>query len=251
MARTPLKLDAFGLPFEIRPGFALLVLVIVLIMIRAGFWQLDRAEQKVAMRRTFEAALHADPMRLDSDLPPPEDIRYRQVLATGEYLTGRQFLLDNRVQVDESGVKRVGYEVLTPLKLANGKVVLVNRGWIPVGQSRQRLPAINVEPGVRRLEGVLNLPGESFHLGEMDSDARWPRLIQFIDYDVMARRLQADVYPAVIMLAPDEAGGYLRDWQPIVQGPGMHYSYAIQWFAMSLTAVILFIVFTVRRSNNE
>lgn len=247
MARTPLKLDAFGLHFEIRPGFTLLVLVIVVVMVRAGFWQLGRAGQKVAMQQAFAAALHADPVTLNGDLPRPEDVRYRKALATGEYLPGRQFLLDNRVQLDERGVTRVGYEVLTPLRLTNGGVVLVNRGWVPAGRDRARLPDINVESGMRRIEGVVNLPGESFHLGEMDSDARWPRLIQFIDYNAMARRLQADVYPAVIMLAPGEADGYLRDWQPVVQGPRIHYSYAIQWFAMSLAVIILFFVFTIRR----
>lgn len=247
MARTPLKLEAFGLHFEIRPGFALLVLVIVLVMVRAGFWQLDRAGQKIAMQQAFAAALHAGPVSLNGDLPRPEDVRYRKALATGKYLPGRQFLLDNRVRVDGQGVRRVGYEVLTPLRLANGDVVLVNRGWVPAGRDRTQPPAVDVEPNMRRVEGVINLPGKSFHLGDMDSDARWPRLIQFIDYNAMARRLQANVYPAEIMLAPGEADGYLRDWQPVVQGPRIHYSYAIQWFAMSLAVVILFFVFTIRR----
>lgn len=249
MARTPLKLDAFGLHVEIRPGFALLVLVIVLVMMRAGFWQLDRAGQKIAMQRALAAALHADPVTLNGDLPRPRDIRYRKALVTGEYLPGRQFLLDNRVQVDAHGDRRVGYEVLTPLRLVNGDVVLVNRGWLPASPDRTQLPDINVEPGMRRIEGVVNLPGKSFRLGDMDSDTRWPRLIQFIDYNAIAGRLQADVYPAVIMLAPDEADGYLRDWQPVVQGPRMHYSYAIQWFAMSLAVVVLFVIFSVRRKQ--
>lgn len=247
MARTPLKLDAFGLHVEFRPGFALLVLAIVLVMVRAGFWQLDRAGQKIAMQRAFAAALRADPVTLNGDLPRPEDIRYREAMATGEYLPGRQFLLDNRVRLDEHGVRRVGYEVLTPLKLASGRIALVNRGWVPGGRDRTQLPDVDVKSGMRRIKGVVNLPGKSFHLGDMDSDERWPRLIQFVDYEAIARRLGADVYPAVIMLAPGDADGYLRDWQPVLRGPRMHYSYAIQWFAMSLAVVILFVIFTVRR----
>lgn len=248
MARLPLKVDAFGLHFEIRPGFALLVFVVVLIMLRAGFWQLDRAEQKLAMRQAFEASSKADIVNLNNDLPQPETIRYRKVMATGEYLSGKQFLLDNRVRVNENGVKQVGYDVLTPLRLVNGHVVLVNRGWVPAHDRRQ-LPRIDVKPVNRSVEGIINLPGKSFRLGEMDSGDGWPRIIQYIDYTALAGRLQADVYPAVVMLAPGEEEGYLRDWQPVVEGPRIHYSYAVQWFAMSLAVVILFFVFTVRRKQ--
>lgn len=247
MNRIPLKLDAFGIHFEIRPGFALLVFVIVLVMLRAGFWQLDRAEQKIAMQQAFEAGSQANPVRLSGELPQPEIIRYRKVLAEGEYLAGKQFLLDNRIGVDERGVKQAGYDVLTPFRLANDKVVLVNRGWVPAGQDRRQLPGIDVAPGIRRVEGVVNLPGESFRLGEMDSGDQWPRVIQFIDYDAIARRVRADVYPAVIMLTPEEEDGFLRVWRPVVEGPRIHYSYAVQWFAMSLAVVVLFFVFTTRR----
>ena len=251
MARMPLKLDAFGLCFEIRPGFALLVFVVVLIMLRAGFWQLDRAEQKLAMQRDFEAASRAEPVELNNGLPKPEAVRYRRVLATGEYLPEKQFLLDNRIKVDEYGVKRVGYEVLSPFKLASGSVLLVNRGWLPAGEDRRLLPRIEVAPGLRRIEGTINLPGDSFRLGDMDSGQEWPRVIQFIDYYVIGRRLEADVYPAVIMLSPGVEDGYLRNWRPVVEGPRIHYSYAVQWFAMSLAVVILFFVFTVRRKRDE
>lgn len=251
MARMPLKFDRFGFHFEFRPGFALLVCAVVLIMLRAGFWQLERAEQKQVMQRDFEVALRAGSVELDRGLPRPEAVRYRKVTATGEYLPGKQFLLDNRVESDEHGVKRVGYEVLSPFALPGGSMVLVNRGWLPAGDDRRILPPIAVKPGLRRIEGTINLPGESFRLGDMDSGDEWPRVIQFIDYDKIGRQLQADVYAAVIMLSPDEEDGYLRSWRPVAEGPRMHYSYAVQWFAMSLAVVILFFVFTVRRKHDE
>lgn len=252
MARMPLKFDAFGICFEIRPGFMLLVFVVVLVMLRAGFWQLDRAEQKLAMQRDFTAASQADPVDLNNGLPPPpEAIRYRKVTATGGYLAGKQFLLDNRVEVDEHGVKRVGYAILSPFKLAGGEsVILVNRGWLPAGDERRILPRIDVAPGLRRIEGILNLPGGSFRLGKMDSGDGWPRVIQFVDYDAISGRLQTDIYPAVIMLSPESEDGYLRNWRPVVEGAGIHYSYAFQWFAMSLAVMVLFFIFTVRRKHD-
>jgi surfeit locus 1 family protein len=251
MARMPLKYDRFGFRFEIRPGFALLVFVVVLVMLRAGFWQLDRAEQKLSMQQAFETASQSDSVNLNNGLPEPEVIRYRGVLATGEYLPGKQFLLDNRIGVDERGVKRVGYEVLTPFILTNGGMVLINRGWLPAGDDRRLLPNLDVASGTRRIEGRVDLPGKGFRLGDMDNGDGWPRVIQFIDYGIIERRLQTDIYPAVIMLSPEADDGYLRDWRPVIEGPRIHYSYAVQWFAMSLAVVILFLIFTVRRKHDE
>src|SRR6266550_4791933 len=108
----------------------LAAIVGVALFIVAGNWQRDRMEQKLALRAQFDAATAAAPVALP-DLRDWTPWRYRQVVVTGIYDAGRQILLDNKVHDG-----RAGYQVVTPLMLADGRAVLVNRGWVAGGATR-------------------------------------------------------------------------------------------------------------------
>ena len=114
---------------------------------------------KEALRAQLDAAGRADPVAL-ARLPGNADwttLRYRPVVATGEYLSSRQILIDNKVH---SG--RAGYHVVTPLALADGRIVLVNRGWIAQGASRSELPAAPAPSGVVSVQGRVAIPAAGY-----------------------------------------------------------------------------------------
>jgi surfeit locus 1 family protein len=238
--------------FELRPGFALLVLAVSALMLWAGFWQLDRAAQKIAIEQSRLQASNQPVLVLQQVLeflPEPASVRYRAVQLSGRYDSARQFLLDNRVIKTKQG-SRVGYHVITPLVLNDGRgVVLINRGWIPAGAQRGVLPDIEVDTAPRIITGTLDVPERGFHLGDMDTNRSWPRVIQFIDYDALAKRLGLTVYPAVIVLDQAQPDAYTRDWRPVVEGPQKHYAYAVQWFLMCLAVLMLFAWFSVKRNE--
>ena len=234
--------------FRFRAGFAssIVVLLTLGLLLSLGFWQLDRAEQKRALRDAYDARPDDAPLLIDERFTPDPEWRYRRVQAHGTYIANRQFLLDNRVHQG-----RVGYYVLTPLRLAGSNVVvLINRGWVPQGATRTDLPALPVpSPEKVRIEGLIDFPPDKvFALGEgEDRDPGWPKVLQRIRPDLQAQQLDAPLLPLVILLAPEQSGGFVREWNPIVMGPERHVGYAVQWFALAAALVILYIFASVKR----
>lgn len=171
---------------------------------------------------------------------------YREVEVQGEYDNAHQFLLDNQMQGQQAG-----YAVITPLILADGRTVLVNRGWLPRSASREQLPVVEVAEQVRMIRGRINLPGKAFGLGEMSYEQGWPLRLQYLDYPAIGQRLERQVEPFVLMLGTGQADGYVRNWQPVVDGPGKNYSYMGQWLAMATAVLFLYIVLNVKRRESH
>jgi cytochrome oxidase assembly protein ShyY1 len=231
--------------FEFNIGFAVLVLAVCAVMLRAGFWQLDRASEKILLRQKLEAASLKPVLHIFGDLPPPETLRYRQIRISGQYRTDKQFLLDNKIRTDAAGAQ-VGYHVITPF-VTDAGTLLVDRGWVPLGSDRGRLPEAAVDADERTILGTLDVPGQGFRLGSIDSDDGWPRVIQYVDYELLSQRLDGKVYPAIIVLAGDRADGFEANWNPLLEGPERHYSYATQWFLICGAVVLMFIWFSAKR----
>ena len=115
-----------------------LTVVLCLLFLSLGRWQWGRAEQKRELWAQFDRGageVVALGTRTMTELP-----RYARVRVEGRWEPRRQFLLDNRTHEG-----RAGYEVLTPLWLDDGRVVLVNRGWVPFGGYRDQLPDVSAE----------------------------------------------------------------------------------------------------------
>ena len=111
--------------FRPRALPTLATIAAVVLFVVAGQWQQRRMQGKESLRAQFDTAAVQAPVML-ATLPDATDwnaLRYRTVIATGEYDARRQILVDNRVQDGH-----VGYHVITPLVLADGRTVLVNRG---------------------------------------------------------------------------------------------------------------------------
>ncbi len=236
--------------YEFRPDVlpSAIGLLVLILLISLGFWQLDRAEQKRLLLQAYGERPTDAAISISSDFTPGPDWRYRRAQLVGTYDAEHQFLLDNRVQPG-----RVGYHVLTPLRLARGDaVVLVNRGWVPQGATRAELPALQtpgeVELGV---EGLIDFPPQKvFVLGEgEDRDPGWPKVLQQVRLDLHAQQLGVRLLPMVLLLDKDQPGGFVRDWNPVVVGPERHVGYAVQWFALAAALVILYVWANLKRSG--
>lgn len=226
------------------------------VFIALGDWQLGRAAEKRAL-------IEQQKLRAESPaaaLPPAGEVaadidawRYRPVRAEAEWLPERQFLLDNRVR---RGV--VGFHVLTPARMpSEGDVVLVNRGWVPQGETRKDLPVLrdldNLRGATVTLEGDIYAPyKESFRLDEnMSIGAKgWPRVVQFLDFKAAGRLLGAPVAPFVIRMAPDNANGFVREWSDFAFTPEKHTAYAWQWFALAAGVIALFLALNIKRRGD-
>jgi len=203
-----------------------------------GQWQIGRAAAQRALEQQF-AQSNGPAHSLSSALERVP--RYQRVEVRGRYDAQRQILLDN-ITLDG----RVGYYVLTPLRRSDGALLLVNRGWVPQGASRDELPDVAVGDGPRAVTGRIDeMPRAGIRLaapGSLD----WPRVMNFPDSSEVAAALGGRVYPQILLLDAAAPDGYRRTWRPPGLGPLRHLAYALQWFALALTAVILFFVMSLR-----
>jgi len=233
--------------FAPRAWAAALTVAGVGLFVSLGSWQVGRAHEKQALvesfRRGASTSVELAP-GIDFDTLP----RYQHVRAAGQYEPGRQVLIDNM----PSQAGKPGYRVLTPLRRAGTqRLLLVDRGWVPLGESRELLPEVQVATSERLVAGRLDgLPAPGVRVGEAATpgDTRWPRVLNFPRQADLEQALGEPVEARILLLDPAEPDGYERAWRPAMQfGPERHYGYAVQWFAFALAALVIFISLSLRR----
>ena len=201
-------------------------IVLVLTFARLGFWQLDRAKEKIALQLAFDNPRY---VQVEQDLQPQH---FQAVQSRGQYLGDRQILIENAI-LDGA----LGYYVITPLEFDTaGPLLLVNRGWIARNVNSSELPSVAVDGATRPVRGKSGtLPRVGIRPGEAFTDhTRWPRAGVWPTIDEAAAELGREVLPYVLLLDADQQSGYVRRWKPPASGTSTHYGYAFQWFAMAL-----------------
>jgi surfeit locus 1 family protein len=213
----------------------------IVLFVTAGLWQRDRMEQKEALRAQLDAAA----VRAPQPLPAPNDWtewRFVPVTATGAFDAAHQILLDNRVHDG-----RAGYHVITPFGLADGRVVLVNRGWIAGGATHTDTPAAPPPAGTITVRGRINNPPSKYL--ELSHETLAGSVWQNLDLAQYAATTGLHVLPVIVeQTAPiDAADTLVRDWPAPDLGVERHLSYMIQWFTFAALAAGLWLYFTFRR----
>lgn len=230
------------------------MLVCVALFSVAGIWQIQRGQAKAAMLTQRKAASKAPAVPLGKALvaghvPASAAVFGPHVRASGRYDGAHQVLLDNQTHAG-----RVGYRVWTPLVLADGRRILVDRGWIALGPGgRAHVPAITAPTGQVQVQGILRgLPKPGIRLGDKahcDMDS-WPRVLNYPTIATVRCQYSAPVIDGLLLLDADVAHGFVRDWQVDVKmPPERHYAYAVQWFAMALAVFIVFLVVNMKRKQ--
>lgn len=212
-----------------------------------GTWQVQRGLAKEDMLAERAAARQAEPRPLPPTGEAVERAYGQLVEVRGHYEGRRQILLDNQVRQG-----RVGYRVWTPLRLEDGRLVLVDRGWVPLGEDRSRPPRPGAPEDERTVRGLWrDLPEPGLRLaapGACEQDD-WPRVLNYPRHDQVACQYEAPVANGLLLLEEDAPGGFARDWDEGGVPPVRHYGYAVQWYALALTLVVLFVILATRRDN--
>lgn len=234
--------------FLLRPrwiGFHLLVVVGIVAMVNLGFWQLRRLDQRREFNATVEARYDTTPVAIDSVLTPnadPHDLEWRPVTARGVYLPDETVHVVNRSQ---NG--RAGDNVVVPLDLGDGRLLLVNRGFVPLGVDVPPPPQGEIE-----LVGRLR-PSQERRLGQL-SDPGDGRLteVQRVDIARLQEQLDGEVLDMYVDLAESDPAD-----SPVVEpvavpdlSEGSHLSYAVQWFIFSICVAVGWVL-AVRHSARK
>ena len=227
-----------------RPGFipTLAMLPLLALLLWLGQWQWDRAAEKQTLLDRWAGQALLAPVALPTapDGNTTATAQFLRVFASGAYLPDSQVLLDNQTHGGKAG-----YRVLTPLLLADGSALMVDRGWVALpGNARDRLPNVAVSSANRRVQGRLDHFRQAA-LREATGpllavrDNR-PRVMNYPDSAAVSAAIGRPVYPLVLLLDGTEPDGFVREDAPTLSfGPERHVGYAIQWWALAVTLVLL------------
>jgi surfeit locus 1 family protein len=172
-------------------------------------------------------------------------VLYRKLEVRGVFDAAHTILLDNRIY---KGV--AGYHVLTPLIIDGGSLaILVNRGWVAVGRSREQIPLPPTPRGLVRLEGMAVDP-HSRYLELMHAPPQG-RVWQNLDFGRYAATSRLTLQPVLLLQTSPQADGLQRDWPRPDTGVSMHVSYEIQWYSLATTLAVLWLVMNVKRHRGD
>ena len=219
--------------FLLRPKWIathILVIALMVTMVNLAMWQLDRHQQRKDFNATLVQRFDAPIRPLDELLQSsdPSDIEWLPTAITGKYLQGEDVSL---VNVSQNGA--AGYDAITPLLLSNGKVVLVNRGFLPLVAEFPPAPSgeVSILGRIRatseRRTGAVSDPAT----GELAE-------VQRIDIDRLQQQIDGELVPVYVQLlksTPSEDASLSTIVDPEF-GNGPHLSYAVQWIIFALSA---------------
>jgi surfeit locus 1 family protein len=225
-------------------GFTLLTVLLCGAFFFLGRWQWHKGDARQAEWDRFSAgAERVEPL---GSRGVDQVAKFQRISLVGRLDPEHQFLLDN---ISYRG--RAGFDVLTPLRRPNGRVVIVDRGWVPFSGLRERLPGVALEPRdtVSVIGRVSDLPTPGLASGRAPPDAQgsWPKVTAFPSMSQLSVALGVPLEPRIILLDARQEDGYVRDWHPPGMEPIRHWSYAVQWWCFDVVLFVLWIGLNTRK----
>ncbi|MDX2394577.1 SURF1 family protein [Streptomyces sp. DK15] len=231
----------------------LVALALIPAMIKLGFWQFHRHEHRVAQNELIARNLYGKPVPMTGLTSPghtvPRSDFWRAVTATGTYDPAHQVVVRMRTSNDD----KVGFHVVTPLVLADGRIVLVNRGWVAGGGDARAYPPVPAAPsGEVTVTGRLKADETSGGSGIKERKGLPDRQVMLINSERQAASLGRPVLGGYLELtAPAPADGSPEPvGEPDHDSIGAHMAYAVQWWLFAAAVPVGWMVL-VRRERRD
>ncbi len=231
----------------------LIALALIPTMIELGFWQLHRHEQRVALNKVISDSLAAKPVPAESLTAPggavEDDDIYRRVTAKGTFDTGHEVVVRRRTNSDDE----VGFHVLTPFVLDDGRVLMVNRGWIPANGVQTEFPKIPAPAkGETTVTGRLMADETTADSGIKDVRGLPDRQVMLINSEQQAEALGKQVLGGYIEMTAPEPKGDSPELlaEPDHSSIGTHMAYAVQWWLFAAGVPVGWVIL-VRRERRD
>ncbi len=212
-----------------------ILLIVCLVCVRLGFWQLERLEQRLTRNAQIERRMRSTPAAFEVGLQD-----YTPINIMGTFRPEFEVLLQNRARDDVPG-----YHLITPLEVEPGNFVLIDRGWIPYEEGSSNSLGRYVVDGQVRIEGIL-LPGQEqprwkFLADPIPAPGEPPlRTWRILDIAGLQGQMPATLHDQYVAVTAIEAGSSpvpIPDFEPDLSN-GPHLSYSIQWFSFGAIALI-------------
>ena len=239
--------------------WAIYISVAIVFAIACGFlsnWQFSRNEQRATQLALVAQNYDAEPVALGELIPPGEELdpadQWHPVRLTGAYLNDQQLLVRNRPHGGTAA-----FEVLVPFRLDDGRVILVDRGWVPPGEHQPDPDVVPAAPAGEATVIVRLRPGEPLpSSGRSAPDGQVPTINLGLVADAIdpeaAAALEQSVYGVMVSEDPAPASTPEALESPS-DDPGPHLSYAIQWILFAIMGFVFigYVIRTERRHRRE
>ena len=215
----------------------------VAVLVALGVWQLQRLEWKGRLIAERAAAVAAAPVAPPRTLAEARSLEFHPVVAEGVFLHDKEIYL-NAI----GGKGGAGFDVLTPLRETDGRIVFVNRGFVPTERKDPATRPAGQLAGPVRVNGLLRIPPDA-KPSWFTPDNRPERNHWFwIDLPAMpAADHLTDVAPFYIDAdATPNPGGWPTGGLTPLMLPNDHLQYAIIWFSLAAALVVIYVVYHSR-----
>jgi surfeit locus 1 family protein len=225
--------------FRPRLGPTLFTIAAVLLCAGLGVWQLERLEWKRGLIAEREAALSGAPVAPPRSLNEAKALEFHRILTEGVFLHDRELL---RVAPGPTG--GAGYDVVTPLRQPDGRIILVNRGFVPVARKEPAMRLAGQTQGTVAVSGLLRLPPAAKPSWFMPDNSPDRGYWFWMDLPAMAAAggltnvapfyIQADATP--------NPGGWPKGTTVAAPLANDHLQYAIIWFSLAVAALVIYLL---------
>ena len=225
--------------FRPIPAFTAVFLPMFLALIALGIWQLERLQWKLGLIAQMSGHTHAAPISADEALKlPAEQAQYRRVRLSGRFENDKEAL------VYTTGPNGIAvYHVLTPFRLDDGRVFMVDRGLIPLELKNPAARRAGILTGETSVAGIWRIPDPP----GLFTPAPDLRHRVWFDRDVQDMARQSGVALAAPVLVEADAtpvpGGWPKGGQTVVSLPNDHLQYAITWFLLAAALVVVYFAY--------
>lgn len=230
--------------YSFRPTLipTLFTIPALIVLLYLGTWQLQRLQWKNALVHAIEEKIAIPEAKLPEHLPDAElkSWQYRRVTLTGTFLHDKELYL-------YAGAREYrgdqGYRVFTPLKRKDGRIILIDRGWVPQDKKAPATRPQTQEKGEQTIHGAIML-GEQKHYftpENMPGKNMW----YWIDIPAMRHTSGEPFQDFYIMEAEDK-----QDKKKLPYGQDLtvkirndHLQYAITWYSAALSLIVIYILY--------
>jgi surfeit locus 1 family protein len=225
-----------------RPLFwpTLFTAPVLLLCLGLGFWQVERLFWKRDLIAQRAAAVSAVPVAAPRSLAEASGMEFRHVTDEGVFLHDKEIFLGAT-----SEAAGQGYQVLTPLLEPGGRVVFVNRGFIPAELKDQARRSVGQLPGTVRVQGRLRLPPAGKPTWFLPDNRPDLNYWFWVDIPAMSAADKFDrVAPFYIDAdATPNPGGWPKGGATRLTLPNDHLQYAITWFSLAIALMVIYVLF--------
>jgi surfeit locus 1 family protein len=234
--------------FRVKLWPTVFAVPIVLLCLGLGSWQVQRLFWKEGLIAERASAVAAPPVSAAAISSAGSSLEFHHVFDEGVFLNDREIFLG---ATSEGGVN--GYQILTPLKEPDGRIIFINRGFIPA-DLKNRAKRVAGEPaGQVRVEGLLRLPPAgrpNWFLPDNRPDLNY---WFWVDLPAMATAAGLDhVAPFYIDAdATPNPGGWPKGGVTRLTLPNDHLQYAITWFSLAVAMIVIYVLFHRRDAESR